>query len=267
MNLKFTNSLSKIALLFSLLIGLNVYQANAQFQGPTGTSGGHPLPYIVNGTVDLVAPIDTFVNLMGTGSTGAITYLNSFGVDNTTVGTITILLDQGYSGSEPTNIHVGQNNATGGYLNMSAARPIVLKPNLGLSFTITTNSYSFGSTPIQSLLRFWGAQFFTVDGESVSGQRNLTFLVTNANTTFKVIDIVPTSGNGIQDIRIKSLNIVGSTSTVSINTSVGIYFGGVSGLAPAARSRNQDISYVNNYIIGVNNGIYHRGLQGTQNGG
>lgn len=267
MNLKFTNSLSKIALLFSLLIGLNMYQANAQFQGPTGTSGGHPLPYIVNGTIDLVAPIDTFVNLMGTGSTGAITYLNSFGVDNTTVGIITILLDQGYSGSEPTNIHVGQNTATGGYLNMSAARPIVLKPNLGLSFTITTNSYSFGSTPIQSLFRFWGAQFFTVDGESVSGQRNLTFLVTNANTTYKVIDLVPTSGNGIQDVTLKNLNIVGSTSTTSINTSVGIYFGGVSGLAAAARSRNQDLSYINNYIIGVNNGIYHRGLVGTQNGG
>ena len=258
MKSKFTNFYVKLSLYLTVFIGLSAGNAFAQ-----GFAGGKT--YVVNGQVDQVAPIDTFVNLSGAGTTGAITYLNTFGIDvSQPQGSITILLDQGYTGVEPSPIQVGATTGAG-YPNMSSTRPIVLKPKSGLSFTISTTTAIAANG---SLFRIFGSTDFTIDGSSIAGQRNLTFNIGSSTAiTAKVIDLIPassTASNRIRNVAIRNCNIVGNSSSTVINTYAGIYFGGSTSTPQnAAIGTNYNISYVNNLIMAVQNGIYHRGFPTT----
>lgn len=258
MKSKFTNFYVKLSLYLTVFIGLSAGNAFAQ-----GFAGGKT--YVVNGQVDQVAPIDTFVNLSGAGTTGAITYLNTFGIDvSQPQGPITILLDQGYTGVEPSPIQVGATTGAG-YPNMSSTRPIVLKPKSGLSFTISTTTAIAANG---SLFRIFGSTDFTIDGSSIAGQRNLTFNIGSSTAiTAKVIDLIPassTASNRIRNVAIRNCNIVGNSSSTVINTYAGIYFGGSTSTPQnAAIGTNYNISYVNNLIMAVQNGIYHRGFPTT----
>lgn len=256
MKSKFTNFYTKLSLYLIVFVGFSANAALAQ-----GFAGGRT--YIVNGQTDQVLPVDTFVNLMGAGNAGAINFLNNNGVDVTLpTGTITILLDAGYSGVEPTGIQVGRVNGSG-YPNMSSSRPVVLKPNVGLNFTIVSSS----TIPANgSLFRVFGSTDFTVDGSGTVGERNITFSMGpfSTGTTCKVIDIIPavsTFSNRVRNISVRNCNIIGNSTATTNNTYAGIYFGGsASTPSPATLGTNYNINYVNNNIMAVQNGIYHRGL-------
>jgi len=253
MKSNFTNFYAKLSSFLVLFMGLSASSAFAQ-----GFAGGKT--YVVNGQTDQVAPVDTFVNLMNTttGNLGAITYLNANGIDVTLApGTVTILLDAGYSGVEPTPIQVGQANGSG-YPNMSSTRPIVLKPNSGLNFVISTSA----TIPANgSLFRIYGSTNFTIEGSGTTGQRNLTFTMGNSSALNKVIDFIPASANRIRNVGIRNCIIVGYSTATTINTFAGIYFGGSAGTPSTALvGTNYNISYTNNLIMAVQNGIYHRGF-------
>ena len=256
MKSNFTNFYLKLSLYLIVFVGFSAKAALAQ-----GFAGGRT--YIVNGQIDQVLPVDTFVNLMGTGNTGAINFLNNNGVDVTQpIGTITILLDAGYSGIEPTGVQVGRANGSG-YPNMSSSRPVVLKPNVGLNFVITSSTAIAANG---SLFRVFGSTDFTVDGSGTTGQRNITFSMgaLSSGTTCKVVDIIPavsTFSNRVRNITIRNCNIIGNSTTSANNTYAGIYFGGTSSTPSAATlGTNYNINYVNNNIMAVQNGIYHRGF-------
>jgi PKD repeat protein len=229
---------------------------------------------------DLVLPKDTFKNLTGTNadvtiykdSTGIITALNLKGLNPLSLNTVTILLASGYSGVEPNVITIGV--AGGGYDFMNDQRPIVIKPVAGLSFNITS------TTPIPTngaLLRFNGAWNVTIDGESVVGQRNLTFSIpasTPIGNVVKVVDFIATVANGCQNLAVKNCNLLGTSKGVTMNgttpvpaaiyTYAGFYLGGTATPSNAARpSRN--ISIINNTIGAVKYGVYMRGMETPSN--
>jgi putative cofactor-binding repeat protein len=227
--------------------------------------------YVVNGASDYVAPVDTFVNLTGPNSGnnyGALTYLNQYGMLATQSGNgaVVFLLSSGYNPIEPTVLNIGQTTGSGGWPNMywNANSPIVIKPAAGQNFNITTSS-TIGAN--QALVRFNGAWFASIDGAGTPGQRNLTFYMpTNATqTSSRVIDFMPTSGQPLQYVGIKNCRIIGNSNTATIYTHSGIYLGGVTSGSATAIGQSQNIDVVNNEIMAVQNGIYFRGLANNRN--
>lgn len=241
----------------------------AQAQAPL--KGGQT--YWVNGSgVDIVAPKDTFANFTGayvqddpyTATTGIANALSAQGVDPVTIGQVTILLVPGYNGNESGQINIGR-TTTGGYPFMSIQRPVVIKPVAGTDFVITSTTAITGTN---SLVRFNGAQFVTIDGEGTPGQRNLTFMLSAASnaTTIRVMDIIPYTNNGCQYITIKNSRLVGNSTAGAaavVNTALGIYSGNVSGTAGVPIRRSQQITITNNSIEAVQNPIYFRGIETT----
>jgi hypothetical protein len=252
MKSNFTNFYVRLSLLLALVVGLSANDLFAQ----QGFAGGRT--YIVNGAVDLVFPRDTFANLMGPNNTGALVYLSDTGVDVTKpTGTITILLSSGYTGTEPSSIRVGRTTGTG-YPNMGPNRPVVLKPAPGLNFTITTATAIAANN---SLFRIFGSTDFTVDGSGTPGQRNITFQMISPTAGTRVVDIIPSATARIRNVNIRNCNIIGNSTATAINTYAGIYFGGITGTpSNALVGTNLNIAYTNNYIVAVQNGIYHRGF-------
>ncbi len=264
MKTKFT---IKSKMLAKVLLGLSLLFLGSESIAQAPFQGGRT--YWVNGSgVDLVSPKDTFVNLTGdyvsgpyTDLTGLLSALNVQGVDPATIGTINIILTSGYSGVEAGMINIG-GTVSGGYLGMSSQRPIVIKPASGVDIKITS---SIGITGNTALLRFNGAQFVTIDGAGSPGQRNLSFVMpgNSATSTTKIIDMIPFSNSGCQQLTIQNCNLRGvstSGTTASIYTFSGIYLGGIG--APAAPVRtSQNISIINNVIEAVQFPIYIRGRE------
>jgi hypothetical protein len=228
--------------------------------------------YVVNGASDLAAPVDTFANLTGpsTGpSYGALTYLNQFGMNGTQIATgqVTFLLSAGYNANEPNAINIGSAVGAGGWPNMywNANSPIVIKPAAGQNFTITTSAVIGANS---ALVRFNGAWYVSIDGSNDgTGGRNLTFRMpaTATQTTSRIVDIMPTTGQRVQFVGIKNCNLIGNSNATAPNTYAGVYFGGVAAGAASALGQNQYLEVRNNYIIGVQNGIYFKGLANAPN--
>ncbi|OYU97147.1 MAG: hypothetical protein CFE21_02315 [Bacteroidetes bacterium B1(2017)] len=228
--------------------------------------------YVVNGGQDLVAPVDTFANLTGpttAPSYGALSYLNQFGMNSvqSSTGPVVFLLSSGYNPLEPNVINIGQATGSGGWPNMywNASSPIVIKPAANQSFTISTSATISAN---QSLVRFNGAWYASIDGSNNnSTSRNLTFNmpVSATQTTSRVVDFMPTTGQRCQYVSIKNCNIIGNSNATTPNTFAGVYFGGVSAGTATALGQNQFIDVINNYIVAVQNGIYFRGLANAQN--
>jgi len=253
------NNMYKLSLLKTLLLlaifGLSINNSKAQFIGGQ--------TYVVNGASDVVAPVDTFANLMGSAfgpAYGAISFLNQFGISPTTTGAVNLILSPGYSGNEPTVVTIG--TTTGGYPNMRNDRPVVIKSAPGFDVTITTPFVASNS----GLVRFNGSWFVTIDGEGTPGQRNITFRMVSASLNTRVIDVAPTASQAVQGIIVRNCNIYGNSTSSSNNTFAGIYVGGSATTPQAvARGRNENMTFENNYIVAVQNGIYHRGLASTSN--
>ena len=225
--------------------------------------------YVVNGQQDFVAPVDTFANLSGPAAgpfRGAMSYLNQFGMDvtQTATGPVVFVLSTGYNPVEPGVINIGNPTGAGGWPNMfwNANSPITIRPALGTSFVISSPAVG-GNT---ALVRLNAAWYVNIDGEAIPGQRNLTFSLSgNVQTTARVIDIMPTTGQRVQSVSIRNCNIVGGSNTTSNFTFAGIYLGGVGAASNAAIGQSQNITIQNNLIIAVQNGVYLRGLASTQN--
>src|SRR5690606_22102421 len=93
-----------------------------------------------------------------------------------------------------------------------------------------------------------------------------------ANTSLKVISLLPTDTSAITNVTIKNAVFTGQSTHNAINTYAGIYHGNYSpaGLSPSASpivGRNHNITIENNLVQAVRNGIYIRGaaIAGTQN--
>ena len=259
MKYKYEFNFMRFVLLLGLLGFFNLQ--NAHSQGLLNNT-----TYVINGGNDYSAPVDTFANLTGTitgPSYGALTYLNQYGMNTSqsTTGQVTFLLKSGYNPVEPGIINIGSPSGVGGWPNMywNQNSPIVLKPDLGQSFTITTSGFISGN---QALVRMNAAWYFSIDGDNGSGGRNLTFsMPSNANqTTQRVIDMIPTSGQRCQYLGVKNCVIVGNSSATVANTFAGVYFGGVSAGSVSALARNQNITITGNKIMAVQNGVYYKGL-------
>ena len=255
MTTKFTslsNKLFSFAFLLAMLIGLASVRAQAPFAaGQT---------YCVNGLGnDLVAPKDTFANLSGaytlgnpyTNATGVLTALTANGIDPNTIGQMTILLVSGYTGFEPSAVSVGS------VAYASALRTIVLKPTSGVNFTISTAGTQASNV---GLFSFIGTQYFVLDGEGTTGQRNITFNVnaTGANATQRVIDLISTTASPINTVTVKNVNINGVATASAVNTFAGVYIGGANFNTNSAR-RNANINITNCNIQRVQHGVYARG--------
>ena len=249
----------------TILLGISLLLIGKQdVFGQTGFKGN--TTYIVNGDTDRVAPVDTFYNLTGPSAGpayGLISYLNSFGIDYASAqGQITFLLTDGYSGIEPNIINIG---GAGGWPNMFAnsTRPIVLKPATGKSFNITTTATISSN---KALVSFNGAWFFTIDGQSIDGQRNLSFrMPTTAATNTRVVDFMPTTSQKCQYIGIKNCQIVGINSVATQPTFAGVYLGGATSNSFVALSRSENLFIINNEILGTINGIFIKGRGNAQN--
>ncbi|MES2780553.1 MAG: hypothetical protein V4651_11705 [Bacteroidota bacterium] len=232
--------------------------------------------YWINGVgKDLVAPKDTFVSLNSTqgythvigtafqDSTGIIDALNDLGVDQTTIGTVTFLFVPGYTGNENGTVNIGR-TTTGGYPWMNSQRTVVIKPLANNNFTITSSA-TIGAN--SSLIRFNGAQFVTIEGQSLPGQRNLNFVIPTGSTTasIRVIDIIPYTNTGCQSIAIQNCHIVGNSTAGNvggaINTFAGIYYGGNTATPVAPLRPAQNISIINNLVEACQNPIYMRGKE------
>ncbi len=267
MKANFTTQMKAIARACALVLGLGLFSGNVNAQAPF--EGGRT--YWVDGIgTDNTAPKDTFVNLMGayasgayTASTGILNALTVNGTDVNTTGTVSILLTGAYTGTEATAISVG-NASTGGYPSMALSRPVVLRPALGQSFTITT---SVAIAANAGLFRFNGVQYFTIDGESTSGQRNLSFVLSASSTqaTSKVIDMIPFTNNGCNSISVKNCILRGNSTTAAVNTFAGVYLGGSASTPSNSLRRSQNISVINNMIEAVQAGVYIRGIGTTAN--
>jgi PKD repeat protein len=117
-----------------------------------------------------------------------------------------------------------------------------------------------------------GASYVTINGESVTGQRNLTLALPaslNSNN-IKVVSIGSTDSISTTDISILNCNIIGSSTTTAINTAFGIYvgyFNPATAFQNAVIGLNNNMVFTNNYIQAVRTGIHIRGTNtaGRQN--
>lgn len=258
----FSNKLLKASFLLAMLAGF--MEVRAQDPLLAGTT------YYVNGVGnDLVAPKDTFANLSGlytagnpyNSSTGIISALNANGIEQNSLGQLTILLVNGYTGIE----NFSANGIIVNHINYaSASRPVLLKPAVGTNITISSGALALSANA--ALFRFNGTQFFTIDGDQGNGQRGLSFAITSTpQTTCRVIDIIGSSIAPINTVAVKNVNITGSSTASAVNTYAGVYIGGPTLNSNSVR-RNANISVINCDIQGVQYGVYARGVGSATSG-
>jgi PKD repeat protein len=250
---------------FAFLVVLGFGTAHAQ----TAFKGGST--YWIDGVGnDLEAPKDTFANLMGTytggaysNTTGIFRALTVNGVDPSTTGQITFLMVDGYSGIETALISLGD-ASVGGYNFMSQNRPVVLKSVAGSNDTITT---SVSVSANNSMFTLYGVQYFTIDGEATTGERNLTFLMPSGSTSnlSRLLHLNGIGQNGCQSVTIKNCIITGRSTTTAVTTFSGVYLGGYATTPSNESKRSQNITIENNIIQAVQFGVYARGVGGAIN--
>ncbi len=196
--------------------------------------------YSINGTQNPPTSFGTVAN--------AFTYLNANGVSGS--GTITIEIASGYTGES------GVIPALTVYSGMSAAIPIVLKPASGQSPTISTAPAANGA-----VIRLNGVKYFTIDGSNNgTTSQNLTITTTSTTTTVRLVDLVPTSTSSCKLNTVKNVKLLGNSTTIAVNTYVGIYLGSGTATPGAALFTGNDSNlFQNNTIEAVRNGIYLRG--------
>lgn len=258
---KLSGKLLNVLFLWALFLAASDVKAQAPLLA------GHT--YYVNGVgVDVTLPKDTFHSLLGIGTyipgsaytnnTGIIAALNANGIDSNSLGELTIILAPGYTGNESGPIVVNT------ILFSSPFRNIVMKPSTGNSYTITAPG-GVGATT-SSLLRFNGTQYFTIDGETSPGQRNITFQMpaTGASSSQKIVEISSSALAPSKFIKINGTNLNGASSGSTINTYAAVYTGSTAANpAGNALRRVSDIWITNNMIQAVQNGIYLRGVAAT----
>jgi PKD repeat protein len=185
----------------------------------------------------------------------AITYVNTFGV--TGAGNITLQFAPGYAGETTMIPHILD------YSGAASNRVLVIRPSANNSYTVSAPEVSFINNQY-AVLNMIGARYVTIEGQSVTGQRNLTFSVPGTITgNVKVISVSPSDVTPTGNIIIRNCNITGSSSTTAINTAYGIYHGNYNATSVATQSAqvgsNHNMTFTNNNIVAVRTGIYLRG--------
>jgi PKD repeat protein len=254
---KLSKTLAAIALLF---VGNSAVNAQAPLEGGR--------TYVVNGSgVDLVAPKDTFVNLMGayaggayTNATGIFNAITVNGLEATAIGQVTILLAPGYSGVEASLITLGS-PTVGGFNFMAANRNVVVKPAPGHNVTLTTSATV---TTNNSLIRLDGVSYVTFDGESTPGQRNLNIRMNAISTdqNARIISYIGVGQNGCQSVTVKNCVLTGNSNVSGVNTHSAFHIGGTFTGSNVVR-RNQNIVIENNLVEAVRHGVFARGISNT----
>ena len=172
---------------------------------------------------------------------------------NGMAGPVTFLLiDPTYSTAETFPIIFGSN------VDASATNTLTVKPNTGVSSTITGSNAT-------AILALNGTDYMTLDGSNggtISGtdprpSRNLTVANTNASTTsFVVLVTVPSATDNATNNTVRNLNAVGSGS---LATQVGIAF--LSSASGTGGNNNNVVQ--NNSVQATQYGIYSYGVSAT----
>ncbi len=257
---------------------------NARFYCPGGSTSvtrwvgaaevGFPYPslqgnvtYGINGINNPPSPTNPGSGTFKT-VRSAVKYLNSQGVDDPFFGglrPIRLEIQAGYVGETDTFI---EPITVLDYPRQHQNRPVVLTLATGRTDTLRiVSTINPGIIANQSVFRFSGCKYFTIDGSNGSGNRDLTVMTPSAFTagTNKVIDIisgvntitstVPSTTNNT----VKNCNIIG-TSTISTNLNfAGVYMGGVTTPSNSLLGFNNNNSIQNNFIGAVQYGVYLRG--------
>lgn len=185
----------------------------------------------------------------------AVTYLNTYGVDG--AGTVVLEFASGYAGETTFIPQIID------FLGCDVTRPVVIRPSSGNSYTVSAPSFATINNQF-ALLNIIGSKYITIDGQSTTGQRNLTFRLpsTMTNNSIKVIAISSADSTPVTNITIRNCNIMGALATNGINTAAGIYHGHFNPTATfqsALIGFNNNMTLTNNHIGGVRTGIYLRG--------
>jgi hypothetical protein len=239
------------------------------------------VPFFGGGTylIDGAADNPPTITSPQTGSFGtvrsAINYLNANGVEGAFGGVLPVklLLSNGYVGETDTFLAP---ISVLDYPRANPNRPVVLSviPNRFDTIRVASNKIARGLINA-SLIRLSGAAYFEINGDNGTGSRGLTLLMPQQMAGFsnRVVDLIggnapiATSDSSNSNSSIKNCNIIGVSSTFNDSTFAGIYMGGVnivtSGTTAAnlnARyGRNSYNTFDNNFIGGVQYGIYMRG--------
>lgn len=209
--------------------------------------------YAINGTT--AWPAGVGANGSFATMADAVTYLNTYGVNG--AGTVVLEFASGYSGETTFIPQIID------FVGDDVSRPVIFRPSAGNSYTVSAPPVAIINNQY-ALLNIIGAKYITIDGQSVAGQRNLTFRLpsTMLSTSIKVLAISATDSTPVTNITIRNCNILGALAFNGINTAAGIYHGHFNPTATfqsAAVGLNNNISITNNFIGGVRSGIYLRG--------
>jgi len=208
----------------------------------------------------------------------AIAYLNSQGVDGSfgATSSIKLVISAGYIGEKDTFIDP---ITVLDYPRQNPKRPIILTLASGRNDTIIYNGVlTPAAVGNQSVIRFAGARYFTIDGSNnQTTTRNMTLMLPASfnQTNNRLVDIIPganpvaTPDPATTDITIKNCNLVGISTTSSIQSFAGVYLGGMAAPSNALFGYNNNINVSNNFIGAVQNGVYLRGnnVRGKQDVG
>lgn len=173
--------------------------------------------------------------------TNAINLINNLSISGPVVFN---LMDTNYSSNETFPITINQ------IAGSSAINTLTIKPNTGLTCTISGNS-------VTSIFKLNGADFITIDGNNGSGtSRNLT-ISNNLDVPNSAVIWVASqaTGAGATFNKIKNCNISGGSNAIS--PIFGIFAGGTSisaGLDPG--DDNDNLTIENNVISKTFYGIY-----------
>ena len=136
----------------------------------------------------------------------------------------------------------------------SSTNTVTIKPAPGVTASITGSSGS-------ALIILNAAKFVTIDGSN-NGTSSRDLTVTNTNTGVSTAGIwLQTTGLGdpATNNTIKNVNVVGTTVTATLGTSIGIGSGGPSIGSSSQGNGNNNNTYQNNNITKCQYGIYSGG--------
>lgn len=202
----------------------------------------------ITGTVTVPAPVSGTVTV---GSGGTYSSLTNAGGIFQTMNTV------GVSGNvtiEITSNLSGETGANG--LNANAGNfSVTIKPQASVSPTITGSSAG-------CLININGADFVTIDGSNaVNGTtRDMTITNTSTGTSSAVVCLTSLgTGLGATGNTVKNTNIVGTTTTATAATLVGIFSGSSTVSITSTGADNDNNTIQNNNITKTSYGIYSGG--------
>ena len=231
--------------------------------------------YLINGATDNPPTLTSPTTGSFATVRSAVNYLNANGVEGAFGGVLPVklLLSNGYVGETDTFLAP---ITVLDYPRANPNRPVVLSvvPSRFDTIKVASNKIARGLVN-SSLIRLSGASYFEINGDNGTGSRGLTLMLPQQMAGFsnRVVDLIggltpiATSDSSNSNSAIRNCNIMGVSSTVNDSTFAGIYMGGVNIVAVGSTGANLNAKYGrnsyntfdNNFIGGVQYGVYMRG--------